>query len=233
MVKTLKNTENIANKNRVVSNLSIISEELKSDSIKERQFKQEESTYWNEEIKSCSLGYKIAIQVLLENPIIFSNPLLQDEEKQITFEDCLIKNTDLNRLNDYKKTDEETASPTLQQLWNKSSKVLLAFYIAAQTLFEQKKFIEAHHVFTFLTILNQNIASFWIGRASANESMENWDKALGNYWMAQSINQNDVSAYQGLIRIYKKLKNEVSLEYCFKVIEKFPDVKKQLIIRSK
>lgn len=68
-----------------------------------------------------------------------------------------------------------------------------------------------------------------MGKGAANESQENWDKALSDYWMAQSINPQEALVYEALIRIYKKLQDEESLQECFSIIENYPDLKKQLL----
>lgn len=211
------------------ASLSLISQELNSDNINTIRAEKKKFDYWNNEINSAVLGYNSGILYLTENTSVFNDPELKDDESGVTLQDCIITTSDLERLKGVDEKDNSIAYSNLQKLFGKSSKVLVAFYLAAQKLFEQKKYTESLNIFTFLTIMNQNIPSFWIGRGSANELLEKWDKALGDYWMAQSINNELVSAYEGLIRISNKLGDKDSLEQCFKIIENKDKLKKSLL----
>ncbi|MCE5318857.1 MAG: hypothetical protein LLG04_16035, partial [Parachlamydia sp.] len=125
-----------------------------------------------------------------------------------------------------------SGSMTLQELWRTPSNTLIIYYTVGNDLFDQKKYLEAHHVFSFLTLMNQNIPCFWIGKGATNEALENWDPALSDYWMAQTLNPENVNIYESLIRIYNKLQDKASLEECFNIIEAYPEIKKQLLMEG-
>lgn len=185
--------------------------------------------YWNEIIKESSAGYNIAIKFLETNHNIFDNIELKENEK-ITLDNCLIKDSDLEVISNIENVNKIiSGSTTLQEFWKKPASVLIVFYIVAQILFAEKKFNESHAIFSFLTLLNQNIQSFWIGMGMTNESLENWDKALGDYWMAQSIDSEKITAYEGLIRIYKKLDDQNALHDCCEVIKNYPNLQDNLM----
>lgn len=211
-------------RNRAVFNLTELSQQLSSDELRKTHSDQECYNYWKQEISDFTDGYNKSIEFLRENPSIF----LELDDKNTTIDNCIISNCDFELLNSTDNVSKIISnSTTLQHLWNKSANVLTLFYCIANRLFEQRKLIECRQVFTFLTFMNPNIPSFWVGKGAANETLENWDKALDDYWMAQSIDPQDMSVYQALMRIYARLKDEQSLQECVAMIDSDPELKHQ------
>lgn len=203
-----------------------IHQALKSDAAITMQSEQEMVGYWKHELNNFYLGSQIVNRELENNP----NIIEECKEKNIETEDCLIKESDLARLKDNNILEQLiSGSITLQKLWNKSVSVLTIYYAIGNDLFYQKKCLEAHHVYSFLTLVNQNVPCFWIGKGAANEELENWDMALNDYWMGQTLNPHDANVYEALIRIYTKLKDDEALQECFQLLEAYPEIKMELL----
>lgn len=210
-------------KQQLQRQLSPISHELQSEIFREEQQERKIFDYWTHEIKSYGAGYRMGIQFLREHPDVFEEFRNSENNVKVSLEDCIVKDTDIEIFNNPQKLSEVLlGTSTFQELCNKPAQVLFAFYTAGKSLFEEKKFIDAHHVFSFLTLMNQGIPCFWVGRGSANESLQNWNEALDDYWMAQSLNPEDIFIYQGIIRIYQHLHDEKSLKHCFEIMEHYP-----------
>lgn len=182
--------------------------------------------YWKKEINLALMGYQVGSAYIKENPSIFNDSVL----KGITLADCFVEDLDLKKITGKDQVDKiASGSISLLKVWFKSANVLPVFYTIGQKLFEQKKFLDSYYIFSFLTLLNQNNPSFWVGRAAASESMQNWNSALNEYWAAESLGLDDPVVYQGLIRIYTKVKDKNGLSEVFEIIHNKPDLKRMLL----
>lgn len=153
-----EDTKNI----KVREYIDSINQELHADYLKKAKSDQETYDYWTQEIKNFTLGYTTAIKVLNENQSILNSEEFEDEPR---LEDCLIRESEIEMLNDVNIIKQIiSGASTLQKLWNKSSNVLTAYYIVANQLFDQKKFVESHNVFSFSHINQSKYPMFLDGK---------------------------------------------------------------------
>ncbi len=215
---------------RLRSNVSMVSQELKSDKSREEQLSSEKRILLNRDLKNFKNGYETIIKFLNEDPKFFQNYELQEMNIALGLEDCIIDNSHLKILNDLEAFSKViSGTSTIQQLWNISSDVLVVYYVIGDSLFQEKKFLDAENVFTFLTQVNPYIYSFWICKGRSNESQEKWEDALISFQMAQSINPEHPLSHEGLIRVYENIGKTEELDNCINLVLKTPEIREKIM----
>ena len=99
--------------------------------------------------------------------------------------DYLISDDKRREIQDADKMLEFLANhQTLQAVLGFADDMLLEMYEVAFGLFEQKRYSECIDAFVFLTTVNPNVSSFWLGLGSALQMDERLDEALAAYRIA-------------------------------------------------
>lgn len=221
--------ESIIERQRMSARMQVLSAELGSVGVGKSQREHQEKEYWEEEIRLGLLGYKTGIDFLRKHSSILEDSSLNQSKQAepISLTDCQLEESELRRIESGQVSDIHRQD--LQKPWPKTHRVLMAFYLCAELLFEAKNFSDSYNLFCFLTLVNQDVPSFWVGRGSASESMQHWDRALNEYWVAESFKTEDPIIYEALLRIYHHLKDQEQLDYCLGLIKQSPKLRKQVL----
>jgi tetratricopeptide (TPR) repeat protein len=103
--------------------------------------------------------------------------------------------------------NEENTAQTIKNICSFSKDTQLLFYEIAVYFHEQAFYEKAINAFTFLTMMNPRVQSFWIGLALAYEKNLNFDKAIQSFESAIKSDPSDFTPYYGLIRCYEQSKD--------------------------
>ncbi len=105
-------------------------------------------------------------------------------------------------------------STKIQYLVNYSDEMLLELYDLARIYYENKHHQKAIKIYTFLTLLNPDIPSFWVGLGLALEDNNQILEAIETFEKAIAITPHKFTAYLGLIRCSEKLQdfNKISAQ---------------------
>ncbi len=110
--------------------------------------------------------------------------------------DYLISDDKRREIQDGDKMFEILAhQQTLQAVFGFADDVLLDMYEVAFGLFEQKRYSECIDAFIFLTTINPNVSSFWLGLGSALQMEARLDEALAAYRIAITKDPERLDSY--------------------------------------
>ncbi len=96
---------------------------------------------------------------------------------------------------------------TLQAVLGFADDILLDMYEVAFGLFEQKRYSECIDAFIFLTTINPNLSSFWLGLGSALQMDQRFDEALAAYKIAITKDPERLDGYLYAARCCMQLKD--------------------------
>ncbi len=109
---------------------------------------------------------------------------------------------------------------TLQAVLGFADDILLDMYEVAFGLFEQKRYSECIDAFIFLTTINPNVASFWLGLGSALQMDARLDEALAAYEIAITKDPVRMDGYLYAARCCMQLKDfEEGIRICDVALE--------------
>lgn len=89
---------------------------------------------------------------------------------------------------------------TMQDLFGFSNEVMLDFYKAAVTLYEERRYEDSLAAFIFLSTVNPGVPCFWKGKGLCFEGLQKWDQALRAYDQAIMANPTNIDGYGVTIR---------------------------------
>lgn len=95
----------------------------------------------------------------------------------------------------------------IQFLTDYTDDMLLSLYHLATIHFENKQYSDCIKIYTFLCLMNPDIASFWIGMALSYEANDEIAAAMEAFEKAINAEPLKFTPYIGLIRCSEKLKN--------------------------
>lgn len=109
---------------------------------------------------------------------------------------------------------------TLQAVLGFADDILLDMYEVAFGLFEQKRYSECIDAFIFLTTINPNVSSFWLGLGSALQMERRPDEALAAYTVAINKDPERLDGYLYAARCCMQMKDyEEGLKICDKALD--------------
>lgn len=114
----------------------------------------------------------------------------QPERKNIHQE---LVNTYQSKIEEVSKESENKKS--FQEILGLSNEILLDMYDVGAKYFENKEYEKSLAVFTFLTMLNDTISSFWIGVGSAYRALKDFDNAISAYYEAIFCDPASIEPY--------------------------------------
>lgn len=88
-----------------------------------------------------------------------------------------------------------------------SDKAVLDFYAIGTMIFEEKKHKDALSVFSFLSILNPSIPTFWIGKGLCHEADLAYDKAIDEFEHGSEADRSSFAPFLGILRCSQHLKD--------------------------
>jgi tetratricopeptide (TPR) repeat protein len=95
----------------------------------------------------------------------------------------------------------------LQAVLGFADDILLDMYEVAFGLFEAKRYTECIDAFIFLTTVNPNVGSFWLGLGSALQMDARLDEALAAYKIAITKDPERLDGYLYAARCCMQLKD--------------------------
>jgi len=98
--------------------------------------------------------------------------------------------------------------------------VLLAFYELSTKLFDDARYDEATAAFIFLTTVDKNIHSFWLGLALCYEKNLDFMKALEVYELAIHLEPSNFTPFYGILRCSESIKD---FSKALELLEKYKD----------
>lgn len=95
----------------------------------------------------------------------------------------------------------------IQFLTDFTDDMLLSLYHLATLHFEKKQYPDCIQIYTFLNLMNPEIASFWMGLGLSYEANDELGAAIEAFEKAMSVQPLQFTPYIGLIRCSEKLKS--------------------------
>jgi type III secretion system low calcium response chaperone LcrH/SycD len=121
--------------------------------------------------------------------------------------DYLISDEKRKEIQDGDKMLEYLAhNHTLQAVLGFADDILLDMYEVAFGLFEAKRYAECIDAFIFLTTVNPNVSSFWLGLGSALQMEQRHDEALAAYKVAITKDPERLDGYLYAARCCMQMK---------------------------
>ncbi len=80
---------------------------------------------------------------------------------------------------------------TFQEIFGYSDQELEGMFHKANDLFQQQKYEEAMSAFLYLTTLNPNISTYWLGLGMSEQLLEEYSSALIAYQLAAIIDEKN------------------------------------------
>lgn len=121
--------------------------------------------------------------------------------------DYLISDDKRREIQDADKMLEFLANhQTLQAVLGFADDMLLEMYEVAFGLFEEKRYSECIDAFVFLTTVNPNVSSFWLGLGSALQMDDRLDEALAAYRIAITKDPLRLDSYLYAARLCMQMK---------------------------
>jgi tetratricopeptide (TPR) repeat protein len=128
-----------------------------------------------------------------------------------------------------RKDFPDLKEPMLQIQLGYSDEVLLHFYALATQFLEEKMQEEALNSFTFLTMLNPYISSFWIGLGQAYESKQQYEQAIEAYAKAVEMEPADFTPFVGMVHCGQESRNFARVKELLEANRESPDVQKEVL----
>ena len=193
--------------------------------IKKNIEKEQKNAAIDAQIKLFVQGYQALITEVMNAQVEGSYSRDPDIEP-ISIENFLITADKMDKIKQI--ITEENTTKTIKEICGFSKNVQLLFYEIAVYFHEQAHYEKAINAFTFLTMLNPKVQSFWIGLALAYEKNHNIDKAIQSFESAIKSDSSDFTPYYGLIRCYERDKDYKKIDDLLEAAKDNDAIKEQM-----
>lgn len=177
-----------------------------SDTSKESRSLLAKRNKAEEDRKDFIKGYEIVIKEIKQRAQagIFC---ASEETGSISLDECTLGEELKKIIESSQSWKEPYEQHVLMTLSGFSAEAILNFYAIGTNLFDQKKYKESLSVFTFLSILNPSIPSFWIGKGLCYEGDLSYDKAIDEFENGIEADRSSFEPFLGIIRCCQQLKD--------------------------